>query len=130
MDAWKVQAFGARANGASDICAQMLSPRDVKDQTLRSVTLDDSGVYSRAAQRSAWEVSEVTVNNLPGHTTEESLTRTCRKFGHHVVRLKLSKNPINDVCTGEAAVLLRRCPGTASTSELVDFLDGRPQLGA
>jgi len=101
------------------------SSQEVRDVLNRSAALSERGVYQQAVERQTWEVSQLRINNLPADATSGSLARLCRAFGHQVVDVQTERNLARNCCAGKAKVLLRSSPATASTPELVRFLENR-----
>lgn len=120
---WQQQAsHGADVDRSSKLS---MSTREVRDMLNRSHMLSEQGVYKSAAERQSAEVSQLHINNLPAEATNESLARVCRAFGHQVVDVRTERNAAKNCCVGKAKVLLRSSPASASTPELVRFLEGR-----
>jgi len=90
-----------------------------------SEMLAERGVYRSAAERQSWEVSKLRIKNLPGEATDESLKRVCKAFGHQVVEARTERDVVKDRCVGEGHVVLRYCPSSTNTTELVSFLEDR-----
>jgi hypothetical protein len=91
----------------------------------RSSVLSDRGVYEQSGERQAWALDEIHLRDLPPSANDSSLADMCKTFGHHVVRVRTSWNPVSDRCGGQATVLLRSNPGASSTERLIQYLEGK-----
>lgn len=106
-EVWESCAAPSGVPGPSIGGGNGAAARTVRQALNRSSILSEKGVYSRASKPFDWEVSKMHVSMLPGETDERSLASICRAFGHQVVEVTTTWDPIKNRCSGDATVLLR-----------------------